>query len=690
MNLPFFSKNKNKTEYYLGIFLKEEQGILMLMDSSGGKMTVNERENFTYSNGWENLANDIDDVLYRFEKKIGKSVDKTIFFVYSHLVDEKVGDIKKPYLLKIKELVKNLELTAMGYIECFEAVSKSLQKKEEIPLTGILVELDRNDLTMFIYKGGNITHKKNVARTDNISEDLANAMADLKGKFLLPSRIILYNSHDLDPLVEKIISYRWDEQYFIQLPRVDIVREYEVVDGLVEVFAEQIGTTKISEEVLPQKENSQDSFGFLINADVNEANPPEEKTPKNDNFDVVQEQNIVEETVGPSTAPRMAMPSIPTVNLPKVSLKLPKLNFSIFSGKWTILAGVFIILTALFLNEYLFHKADLKVFLNSETIDKTGDFEIGYKVATAEASFSQNTATTGSRQIGDPARGQVTMHNFEDSEKTFAKGTEIESAGQKFALDTEVKVASASLASDGSAKLPGKNNVSVTASNIGPEGNLAKGSRFSVDGLSSSTYFGINESAFTGGTKKTVRTVATKDQDKLEDAIVAQAKKQVSLPKGVTGSLISDLTKTTLAEMNFSKEVGEESNSLSLNAKAKTTFYLYDKDELIDKILSEIKSEVKEGYVVERSLIDHKVNDTSLKDEDTVQVDATVSAKTVKKVNEEEIAKLVLGRNKNSLNSLKEKLGVEGYTLNIKEPIPVLNNFLPFFRKNINIIMTTL
>jgi hypothetical protein len=142
--------------------------------------------------------------------------------------------------------------------------------------------------------------------------------------------------------------------------------------------------------------------------------------------------------------------------------------------------------------------------------------------------------------------------------------------------------------------------------------------------------------------------------------------------------------------MNFSKEVGEESNSLSLNAKAKTTFYLYDKDELIDKILSEIKSEVKEGYVVERSLIDHKVNDTSLKDEDTVQIDATVSAKTVKKVNEEEIVKLVLGRNKNSLNSLKEKLGIEGYTLNIKEPIPVLNNFLPFFRKNINIIMTTL
>lgn len=690
MNFPFFSKSKNKTENYLGIFLKEEEGILMLMSASGGGMSIIERENFTYSNGWENLSNDIDDVLYRFEKKLGRSVEKTIFFVYSHFVSDKVGDIKSPYLGKIKELVKNLELTAMGYIECYEAVSKSIQNKEEIPLTGILVELDRRDLTLFIYKGGNITHKKNVARTDNISEDLANAMADLKGKFLLPSRIILYNSHDLDPLVEKIISYRWDEQYFIQLPRVDIIREDEVIDGLVNVFAEQIGSSKVEERQLSVEEpkQSKDTFGFLINEDIAQKEPPKmEAAPTQKIGDATDEGFEEARPDNEFVAPKFTMPAI---NLPKASFKIPKVNMSFLSGKITVIVGLAIIVAGLFLNEYLFHKADLKVYLNSAKIDKTADFEIGYKVATSEASYSQSTPTTGSRQIGDPARGQVALHNYSDEEKTFAKGTEIESAGQKFVTDTEVKVASSSLASDGSAKLPGKNNVSVTATAIGPEGNLSKGNRFSVAGLSSSTYFGINDSALSGGSKKTVRTVATKDQDKLEEAIIAQAKKQVSLPKGVTGSLISTLTKTTLTNTDYTKEVGEESNSVTLSAKAKTTFYLYDKDELTDKILDEIKSEVKSGFVVERGLIDHKVNKTTVIDGNTVEVNATVSAKSVKKVGEEEILSQVVGRHKNSLNDLKGKLQIEGYSLNIKEPIPYLNNFLPFFKKNINIIVTTL
>lgn len=670
MNLPFFSKTKNQTDYYLGIFLKEEDGVLMLMDTKDGKMAIREKESFSYTNGWENLTNDIDEIIYRFEKKINKSVDKSIFFVYSHLVDEKAGDIKQPYLQKIKELVKSLELTALGYIECYEAVTKSIQSREEIPLTGILVELDSHDLTMFIYKGGNITHKKNVARTDNISEDLVKAMSDLKGKFLLPSRIILYNSHDLDPLVDKIISYRWDEEYFIQLPRVSIVKEDDIITGLVNVFAEQIGTKRV-EGAVPTEE-SQETFGFLINKDVAELQP---------------EQNT---EVSENESPVLPKASLPALSIPKINFKIPKINLSFLSGKLTIVAGLLIIISALFLNEYFFHKAELEIYLNSSSITKTADFTIKYKVATTSASYSQSTATTGTRQIGDPARGQVVIHNFDDGEKSFSKGTEIESAGRKFALDTEVKVASSSLASDGSAKLPGKNNVSVTAVEIGPEGNLGKGSRFTIADHPSSTYFAINESAFAGGSKKTVRTVAVKDQDKLEEAILNLAKKKVSPPKGTSGSLISSLTETSLSETIYSKEVGEESNSVSLNAKTKTTFYLYEKNDLLDKIVKEVKDDVRPGFAIERSLVDYKINRTTLEDKNLVEISADVTAKTVKKVDKNEIMNHVIGKHKNSLDDLKDKLNIEGYNLTIKEPIPLLNNFLPFFKNNINIIVTTL
>lgn len=673
MNLPFFSRNKNKKDYYLGIFLKEEEGTLMLMDSTGGSIEIREKENFNYSNGWENLVSDIDEVLYRFEKKVNTNIDKTIFFVYSHLVDEKAGDIKQPYLQKIKELVKNLELTALGYIECYEAVSKFLHSKEEMPLTGILIEMDRHDLTIFIYKGGSISHKRSVARTDNIAEDLINGISDLKGKFLLPSRIILYDSHDLDSSVEKILSYRWDEQYFIQLPRVDMLKEEDVTTGLVNVFAEQIGSRKVVAVEAPQK-TDEETFGFLINQDVSQ----------------VKETVAVSDTTTASPETVRQPLKLPVFDLPKMGFKIPKINLSFLSGKWTVLAGVLIILTALTLNEYFFHKAELKVYLNSNKIEKSSTFDIDYKIATSSASYTEDAATTGSRQIGDPARGQVTLHNFDDGERTFAKGTLIEGAGLKFALDTEVKVASSSLASDGSAKLPGKNTGSVTAAVIGAEGNLAKGTRFSIADLSSSIYFAINESPFSGGNKRSVRTVSAKDQEDLEKSILEEAKKQMTPPKGVSGGLLTSLTQTTLTETTYSKEVGEESNNVELKARARATFFLYDRNELVDKIISVIGKDVKSGFQIERSLVNYKINKATLTDKEIVKVDLDIDANSVKKIDEKEIAGMVLGKHKNSLNNLKEKLDIQGYDLKIEEPIPILSDFLPFFKNNINIIVTTL
>lgn len=671
MNLPFFSKNRSKKDYYLGIFLREEEGSLMLMDSSGGKIEIMDRENFTYSNGWENLVSDIDEILYRFEKKINSNIDKTIFFVYSHLVDEKAGDIREPYLQKIKDLVKNLELTALGYIECYEAVSKFINAKEEMPLTGILIEMDRRDLTIFIYKGGVISHKRSVARTDNIAEDLINGISDLKGKFLLPSRIILYDSHDLDSSVEKILSYRWDEQYFIQLPRVDMLKEEDVTTGLVNVFAEQIGNKQIETVEVPQKK-AEDSFGFLINQDISQ----------------IKETTDVPE---PGTASSVRQPlKLPVFELPKIGFKIPKMNLSFLSGKWTVLAGMIIIVVALTLNEYFFHKAELKVYLNSSKIEKSSSFDIGYKVSTASASYTEDISTTGSRQIGDPARGQVTLHNFDDGERTFTKGTLIEGAGLKFALDTDVKVASSSLASDGSAKLPGKNTGSVTAVVIGTEGNLAKGTRFSIADLSSSIYFAINESAFSGGSKRSVRTVSETDQENLEKAILAEAKKKITPPKGVSGGLLTSLTKTDLTKTAYSKEVGEESNNISLTAQTQTTFYLYDRNELIDKIIGVIGKDVKSGFQIDKSLVDYRINKAVLTDKTSVKVDLDINANSVKKIDEKEIAGMVLGKHKSSLDNLKDKLDIQGYDLKIREPIPGLDNFLPFFKSNINIIVTTL
>src|SRR5450830_1860790 len=155
MNIPFFSKKEQK-EFYLGIFLKEDQGIAMIFLKENGRLELVDREKFAYTNGWESLTNDVDEALYKLEKNLEVEIKKTIIFVYSHLVDEKIGDIKPVYLQKIKQLIKALDLKPMGYIECFEAMSFYLQKEDQISLTAILIEIDKTQIGIFTYKGGKI------------------------------------------------------------------------------------------------------------------------------------------------------------------------------------------------------------------------------------------------------------------------------------------------------------------------------------------------------------------------------------------------------------------------------------------------------------------------------------------------------------------------------------------------------
>src|SRR3989339_477236 len=389
MNFSFFKKKSSIADIYLGLFLKESKGEVMIIESTGKSISITHSESFDYSNGWENLTNDIEEILFHLEKKIGRQLTKTIFFMYSHFIDDKAGDIKKPYLQKIKDLVKNLELTALGYIECHEAVSSFLQKKEEISLTAILIEIDANNLGIFIYKGGKINYKIIVSRTDNIVEDIMKGLSDLKGKYLLPSRIILYDSQNLDSTSDKILTHKWGSEYFVQLPRVDILTYLEVSQGLIEVFGQQIGLHSTHEKTSNVEDKKNEVMGFLINDDVKQLESKSEN-----NIVLLEKKDFLGSTK-----------QFANNLLSKFELlfSLRKKIYINLSGKYTVYVGFFIIIISLFLNEYFFHKAEVRLYMPSKTISKKADFDILYEISSVSATLSDEIATTGVKEIGDPA-----------------------------------------------------------------------------------------------------------------------------------------------------------------------------------------------------------------------------------------------------------------------------------------------
>lgn len=666
MKIPFFSSKANK-EFYLGIFLKEDQGIAMVFLMENGRLELVDREKFPYTNGWESLTNDVDEALYKLEKNLEVEIKKTIIFVYSHLVDEKIGDIKSVYLQKIKQLTKALDLKPMGYIECFEAISFYLQNEEENSLNAILIEIDKTQVGIFTYAGGKIESKKILGRTDDIIADLTEGFEEIKKKSILPARIILYDSGNLDETATKILSHRWSNDFFVQIPKVDILSEDEVINGLMNIFGEQIRGTEVQKSSFVKASEDRENFGFMINEDIGEKIPEPE-------VQLLPKKNW-----------KTKFSELANKLLVIFQSKNNKNNFRFnFSGKIFMIIGILIIAFGLFVNEYFFHQAELIIYLPTQVLEKTSKIETDYRISSSSADFSETISTTGKQEVGDKARGLVTIHNFDDKEKTFAKNSTIESSGLKFLLDSDVKVASSSLAADGSAKLPGKSNGTVTAAVIGPESNLGKSQRFTFEGLPSTTYFAINDSAFSGGNKKQIQTVSKKDQDNLKELILSKAKKNIPSIKVLPG----EMTATSLSEVDFSKqifskEVGEEGAKLSLTATVSASHYLYDKNNYIEKIITLLKPEVKDQYQLEKENISYSINKIS-KEDKSLTIDAKIKAKAVIKVSTDEIKKSLLGKNESKIKEiLKSRYKIDGYNIKNKEPLPIFKNYLPFFPKNI-------
>ena len=674
MQFPFFSKKIKKESYYLGIFLKEEEGILLVIKQSLTGAFLQEKEKFNYSDGWENLANDIDEKLYRIEKKLDYQFSKTIFFVYSHLVDDKTGDIRKPYLQKIKDLVKNLGIEAIGYIECYEAISSLLENKEEIPLTAVLVEIDKSQIGIFVYKGGKLSLKKIIAKTNNIALDLIKGFEDFKGKIILPARIILYDSYQLDSASSEIMSHRWDEDYFVQVPRVDMLNEDQVIEGLIKAFYQQLKETKSDPNLNSENIKENSVMGFVIDEDIK-------------NTDTV-ENNIVKQSANIFTYIKNLF--VQASQIFKIKIKKPSVKINM-SGKLLVFTGFLIIIVSLFLNEYFLHKASLIVYLPSIKINKDFNIETDYKVVTSSTELNEEVMTTGKKSIGDSSTGTVTIHNFSDTEKLFSKGTILDVSSMKFLLNNDVKVASSTLAIDGSAKLPGKNTVSISSYLIGPEGNLSKGQRFVISDLPVTTYFAINDLPLTGGTKKQIKTASSADQEELKKIILAKAEKNIIQPMNTNNyEFVSKLTDTSIDKISFSKEVGEEGDKISAKATILTTKYGYNSQNINKKIYILIKKSVKPGYVLSEEMVSSKIIKVEKKN-NILELNINVVGKSVKDVLKNEVIQLIRGSDSKKIEKiLKTKYNIQGFDIKLTNPLPLFNNVLPFFSKNIIVNISSL
>lgn len=360
-------------------------------------------------------------------------------------------------------------------------------------------------------------------------------------------------------------------------------------------------------------------------------------------------------------------------HLPNIFSRLPKVR----GGILPVIGGILVLLLLGWGAYYMVPKATVTVLVASVSVDESAILSVDPTATianpenkmipgkTQEKSVSgeKTIAITGKKNVGDPAKGTVTIYNKVTSGRTFSKGTTLTTNGVAFTLDSDVSIASAS-ESIGSITF-GKATASVTAKDIGPNGNVSASSEFSFANVNASAVSARNETAFTGGTSKQVTVVSRADQDALikalTDELVVQAKEQL-LTSGITGERLIDSTiKTEVAEKVFDAELDQEAKEL--HGKVTITvsgISVSDKD--IQAVLSSlVEQKVPSGYRLAPEQTEVTTSNVTVKKDGKISMTAKLTAISLPQIDTDTLKNTLVGKSVTEATQiLRSTKGVAG------------------------------
>lgn len=666
MKLPFINNNNVSGEVYCGILLKEAQGICFVYEKKPHSVFLLKQKEFQYSDGWEHVVDDIDEALSIIEQEMGKQtvISQCVFFVFAHLIDQTTHEIAKPYITKLRDISKLLELKPVGYMEVIDAVHEELESEKQTRLSSIVVELDDTQMTTFLFKGGHKIAVQHSSRTDNFADDMQASLEKIAQSHILPNHIYLYDSTDLAEESSDLLLYSWKKNLFIQQPRIAVVPSSTVSKALLKLLEKQLCEQP---QVAVQKEEQsmpKEVMGFTIGGEI-------------------AENSMSVETEQQKAPFRFTFPKI----------KLPVFSFTRLSP---LLAIPFVLIGICFGILFFLHKANIVVKVPVEkksaeiTIQaskkptKTDQVEL--QTITTSFSASEKKDTTGKRDIGEKAAGEVTLYSYEEKEKQLSKGTKLQLDSLIYETDDAATIPASQFASDGITKTPGKTKVKMRASVLGTESNVDKNKRFSVAGSSSNIVFGINEAAITGGTKKVVRTISKTDIDNIRSFVLDKAKKD-AIDKQQTDTsfiLLPELATAKANKEQFSGELGEEADSLKYTASGEVSMSRIPKKTIQDFVEKKLANEKPDGYKTESVTFSVK-NQKKLENGD-MQFTIGGEILFVKSLNATDIAKTITGKSgEESKTLIQSQYGVAEVELSINPALPFIQDRMPFWQDHIRV-----
>lgn len=678
-------------EVVLGIVFREEKGELLLVKKNLDKFRLIEKQFFYYSNAFENLPEDIDQILSYFEEKGYREIERVVYFLSGFFFNEK-RQVKDLFLNKLKEINEKLEFEALGYIEIAEALIYQKEKENGLPLSAIFIEIEKTQFRFILKKAGKKVYEKVQPKTDNFLFDIYEIIYDIKEYYPLPIRIIIFDGDNLAKEKESLSNHLFKEEYFIQTPRVEIVTQETIEKYFIDCLQSELFKEFTAEKNLIQKEKATEILGFLIDQDIKEIN---ENLSSSTNYQGEIESSNLKNSLFESKD-NFIKAFLTRVKHWSILLfgKIPKSIFFFKNSqrKFLFFAVLFILGLSTFINEVFFHKVVIKLtlprkeFKKEISINETENKLISDRI---EKLIEKKVATTGKKDVGEKAQGEIEIYNYTFEKKILNSGTILDAKGIEYFLKDQVAIASASYIGNqiGNPIQPGKSKGLIIASKIGEEGNQPEGTVFLVKNFSQNEIFAKSSQSITGGYKKEINVFSQSDKEKLQQLVINEGKKTAGDKDRANLILIPPLTEVKLIDENYSKEVGDESQEVALKAKITVDRYFFDKNKIKDVFLRLVEKDTPQGYVIDEKSIRPFFN--KINEKDNLKIFSFVfQGSMIKKIDKEKIRKELAFINKNSLKDRLKSYHIVNYEI-IKEKnlIPFFYNYFPFFSKNIEIII---
>ncbi|MEX2013253.1 MAG: baseplate J/gp47 family protein [Candidatus Levyibacteriota bacterium] len=693
----------------------------------------------------EEFINVLDKAISKAESLLPENVEtqKTIFGVKENWVED--SKIKKEYLAKLKKASDELGLVPIGFLITTEAIVHYLAREEGAPVSAILAEINKDYASVSLIRAGKIVETKTSKLNGSPAETVDTLLKHFENVEVFPARVIIFDG-EKDLTQDFISHSWSKTLPFLHLPQVANLESGFDAKSVLSGAASEMGfqilgesttrptfqgvsekTTEENSEVTPEdiqeekimesaeknpteisERASEDYFGFVKNKDIADS-PIEPARGENITAAVAMEEiQEIPEDIKLEKADTKSLPvnagflltgAKKTIGkILGVVKRSPKLTTSFQRRNKMMLVPVgFLVIFILLLILYLFGRSAV-VTLNIDTkkISQTKDvtFSTGQPtdgskniIAAQFVEITENgsvsTNATGKKDIGTEAKGTVTIFNQNISPITVQANTVITSSNDlDFIIDKSVTVASASAKDEFSPTNPGTATVTVTAVDIGTNGNLPSNTKFTFSNV---TIAAKNDSPFSGGTQKSITVVSEEDIEKLEADLAKslEEKAKENIAKKISGdmTLLPIFVSRALSNKNFDKDAGDEADRVTLKADVSFASISYGKSDIVSFTKDALKEDIG-GLVLNENSIVTNVKEIKNTEDDEVSTSLEIVGFLSPKIDQQNLAKQINGQNiekaKNIMSSINQ---VSNVAIKISPNIPLFPKNLPGIEK---------